>query len=79
VPVWLLAVWVVLLGTVAPFLLVVGSLRRIGAQRAGIVGTTEPVFATVVAYLVLGETLSTWQVVGGLVVLAGVVVAERSR
>ncbi len=79
VPVWFLVLWVVLLGTVAPFLLVVGSLRRIGAQRAGIVGTTEPVFAAVIAWVVLGEVLTGWQLVGGLVVLAGVVLAERSR
>lgn len=79
VPVWLLVAWVVLLGTIAPFLLVLGSLRRIGSQRAGIVGTTEPVWATLVAFAVLGETVTPVQVLGGLVVLAGVVVAETSR
>lgn len=79
VPVWLLVTWVVLMGTIAPFLLVLGSLRRIGSQRAGIVGTTEPVWATLVAFAVLGETVTAVQVLGGLVVLAGVVVAETSR
>jgi drug/metabolite transporter (DMT)-like permease len=78
-PVWLLMTWVVLLGTIAPFLLVLGSLRRIGAQRAGIVGTTEPLWAALIALALLGETFTTSQAVGALIVLAGVVVAETSR
>ena len=72
-------VWGVLLGTVVPFLLVLGSLRRIGAQRAGIVGTTEPLWAAVIGLLLLDETFTGVQAVGGLIVLAGVIVAETSR
>ncbi|MCX6432135.1 MAG: EamA family transporter [Actinobacteria bacterium] len=78
-PVWALMVWGVLLGTIAPFLLVLGSLRRVGAQRAGIVGTTEPLWAALIGLALLGETFSGVQAVGGLIVLAGVVVAETSR
>lgn len=78
-PVWALMVWGVLLGTIAPFLLVLGSLRRIGAQRAGIVGTTEPLWAAIIGLVLLGETFTGMQAVGGLIVLAGVVVAETSR
>jgi drug/metabolite transporter (DMT)-like permease len=78
-PVWALMIWGVLMGTVAPFLLVLGSLRRIGAQRAGIVGTTEPLWAALIGLALLGETFTTAQAIGGLVVLAGVVVAESSR
>lgn len=78
-PVWSLMVWGVVMGTVAPFLLVLGSLRRIGAQRAGIVGTTEPLWAGVIGFLLLGETFAGAQVIGGLIVLVGVVVAETSR
>ncbi len=78
-PVWALMIWGVLLGTIAPFLLVLGSLRRVGAQRAGIVGTTEPLWAALIGLALLGETFSGVQAVGGLLVLAGVVVAETSR
>ncbi len=78
-PVWALMIWGVLLGTIAPFLLVLGSLRRVGAQRAGIVGTTEPLWAALIGLALLGETFSGMQAVGGLIVLAGVVVAETSR
>lgn len=78
-PVWALLAWMVLMGTIAPFLLVLGSLRRIGSQRAGIVGSTEPVWATVIAFVLLGETLTGIQAIGGLVVLAGILIAETSR
>jgi drug/metabolite transporter (DMT)-like permease len=78
-PVWVLMVWGVLLGTIAPFLLVLGSLRRLGAQRAGIVGTTEPLWAALIGLVLLGETFTGVQALGGLVVLAGVIVAETSR
>ncbi len=78
-PVWSLMVWGVLMGTVAPFLLVLGSLRRLGAQRAGIVATTEPLWAFAIGYVLLGEALTGAQLVGGLIVLAGVVIAETSR
>jgi drug/metabolite transporter (DMT)-like permease len=78
-PVWAIMVWGVLLGTIAPFLLVLGSLRRIGAQRAGIVATTEPLWAGIIAIFVLGEMLTWVQAIGGLLVIAGIVTAETSR
>ena len=79
VPVWLLVTWVVLLGTVVPFRLVLLALGRLGAPRAGIVAATEPAWAALVAFVVLGESLTVPQVAGGLVVLAGVVVVESAR
>ncbi len=78
-PVWLLVVWVGLLGTVAPFALLLSGLGKIGAARVGLVGTAEPPLAGVVAWLVLGETLSVVQVVGAVVVLSGIVLAETAR
>ena len=78
-PIWGIMLWGVLLGTIAPFLLVLGSLRRIGAQRAGIVATTEPLWAGLLAIVVLGETLTWVQALGGAIVIAGIVLAETSR
>lgn len=78
-PIWGIMLWGVLLGTIAPFLLVLGSLRRIGAQRAGIVATTEPLWAGLIAIVVLGETLNWVQALGGSIVVVGVVLAETSR
>lgn len=78
-PVWSLMAWGIVMGTIAPFLLVLGSLRRIGAQRAGIVGTTEPLWAGLIALAFLGETFTSIQGIGALIVLGGVIVAETSK
>ena len=76
VPAWTLVVWIVLLGTVAPFLLEIGALRQVPATRAGIVATAEPVLAALIAWLWLGEVLAPAQVVGALVVVVGVALAQ---
>jgi drug/metabolite transporter (DMT)-like permease len=43
------------------------------------VGMTEPIFATAIAWLVLGEALSPIQIVGAAIVLGSVLVAELNR
>jgi drug/metabolite transporter (DMT)-like permease len=78
-PAGVLVAWVVLLGTVLPFVLVLAGVRRIGATRAGLLGTLEPVLAGGVAWLVIGERLSAVQLAGAGVVLAGIVLAETAR
>ncbi|MFZ9986167.1 MAG: EamA family transporter [Candidatus Nanopelagicales bacterium] len=75
IPVWSLVILMIIV-SVVPFVLVLMSLQRIGAQRGGILGTTEPVWAAVIAFVVLGEVITPIQGLGGLVVLAGVIVAE---
>lgn len=79
VPVWLLAAWTIVLGTIAPFTLSVGALQHLPATTVGIVATFEPVAAAVIAWAWLGETLVAAQILGGLVVLLGIVLAETSR
>jgi drug/metabolite transporter (DMT)-like permease len=78
VPAWALVAWIVVLGTIAPFLLVIGALRHVPATRAGIVGMVEPVFAGVIAWAWLGEVLTPVEVAGALVVLIGVSLAQLS-
>jgi drug/metabolite transporter (DMT)-like permease len=74
-----LAGWLVVLGTVFPFSLVVLSLQHLRASQASVVGMTEPIFATVIAWIVLGESFTPAQMVGAAIVLVSVLVAERSR
>ena len=78
-PIWLLCTWMIVLGTVVPFWLVVASMRHLRASQASVVGLTEPLFAIIVAWLVLGEQLGAVQLIGGVLILFGVVLAERSR
>jgi drug/metabolite transporter (DMT)-like permease len=74
-----LAGWMIVLGTVLPFSLVVVSMQHLRASQASVVGMTEPVFATAIAWVVLGEALSPVQVVGAVIVLGAVLVAELNR
>ncbi len=76
---WVLVVWMVVLGTVLPFALVLQSLRHLRASQASVIGMTEPLIASLIAFVFLGEVLTPLQVVGGVVVLVGVVLAETSR
>jgi drug/metabolite transporter (DMT)-like permease len=79
VPVAGLATWMIVLGTVFPFSLVVVSMQHLRASQASVVGMTEPIFATAIAWLALGEALDPVQLVGAAIVLGSVLVAERNR
>jgi drug/metabolite transporter (DMT)-like permease len=78
-PVWALMAWMIVLGTIVPFALMIASLRFVSAPRASIIAMLEPVAATVVAWLWLGETLGPAQLGGGALVLAGIVLAQSAR
>lgn len=78
-PTWALMAWMVVLGTIVPFALVVAALRRISATRVGITAMLEPVLAIVIAWAWLGEALDPLQVSGAAVTLAGVSLALSSR
>mgnify|MGYP006275677645 CR=1 FL=1 len=79
VPVWALSTYMVVFGTVLPFLLVVYSLKYLRASQASVVGLMEPLLAILVAWILLGETMSGVQLIGGAFILLGVFLAERSR
>ena len=79
VPNPLLIAYMVVLGTVVPFWLALASMRHLRASQASTIGMSEPVIATFLAWVLLGEFLTPLQMVGGAVVLAGVFLAERSR
>ena len=78
-PVWLLIVYIVVLGTVVPFIFMITALRHIPATRATVVAMIEPVLAGLVAYAWLGEKISADQIAGGILVLAAIVLAQTAR
>ena len=78
-PVWVLASWMIVLGTIAPFFLLVSALRHLPATRVGIVAMLEPVAGALVAWVWLGETFGGIQLVGAFVVLAAIVLAQTAR
>jgi drug/metabolite transporter (DMT)-like permease len=78
-PIWLLMLWMVVLGTIVPFALVVGALRHISATRVGITAMLEPVVAILVAWAWLGESLQPVQLAGAAFTLLGIGLAQTAR
>ncbi|HZD01803.1 MAG TPA: DMT family transporter [Actinomycetes bacterium] len=78
-----MAQWAPVLGsgafTAGAFVCLLAGLRRIGPVRAAIVGATEPLAASVLAVIFLGESLGAVTVVGGTLILAGAVTASLAR
>ena len=74
-------IWVVmgllgLIGTLVAHGLFVMALRTIRPSSAGIVATAEPVFAGLIAFLVLGDRLQPLQVFGAAVIVAGIIIVQ---
>jgi drug/metabolite transporter (DMT)-like permease len=68
-----------IVGTLLPFFLAVTAVRVVSAATAGIAATFEPVFAATFAWLLLGERLGPVQLAGGLLVVAGVMLAQLAQ
>ncbi len=78
-PVWTLAAWMIALGTIAPFFLLVSALRHLSATRVGIVAMLEPVAGAIVAWAWLGESFGGVQLAGAGIVLGAIVLAQTAR
>ena len=65
--------------TVAAVSLFFAGLARVGATAASILSTVEPVVTVLLAYLVFAEVLGVVQIVGGVLVIAAVVVLNARR
>ena len=63
--------------TVLPIWLQAEAIRRIGASTAALIGTLGPVLTIFFAWAILGEHLSSWQIAGTTLVVAGVLQAGR--
>jgi drug/metabolite transporter (DMT)-like permease len=78
-PVWVLALLMIVVGTVVPFFLLISALRHLPATRVGIVAMLEPVVGAVVGWAWLSESLGGVQLVGAGVVLAAIGLAQTAR
>lgn len=78
-PGWMLIGWVVVFGTLLPYLLVIAGLRILSASTASIIGILEPVLASLFAWWFLSEVLNNVQLAGAIVVVIGIYFANRAR
>ncbi|WP_198586838.1 EamA family transporter [Glycomyces xiaoerkulensis] len=79
VPVIGLVAWVVVVGTVFAYACGVTAIRMLSAPVAGVIATLEVVVAAISAWLALGERLTAVQILGGVLVLCGALLAQRRR
>ena len=78
-PGWLLIAYIVVFGTMVPYLFVVGGIRRLSASTSSVIGMLEPVIAGVFAWIWLSQSWSAIQLLGGSIVLIGVYIADRAK
>ncbi|WP_134684921.1 DMT family transporter [Brevibacillus migulae] len=70
---------IVLFSTVMAIVCFFAGLRLIGATKASVLSTIEPVVTSVIALLLLGDQLSLAQMAGGLLVLSGAALIVITR
>jgi drug/metabolite transporter (DMT)-like permease len=79
VPLWVPLAWSVVFGSFLSFLFSFLALKHLSATAAGIIASSEVIFAFLVAWLWLGEGLNPVQIIGAAVVLVGIILAQTAR
>jgi drug/metabolite transporter (DMT)-like permease len=75
---WAAVGGIVLLSTVVGIITFFAGMERLGAADAATLSTLEPVVTVVLAAIFLGEAVGRWQIAGGAIILAAVIVLARS-
>jgi len=78
-PGWVLIAYIIIFGTMVPYLLVVGGIRLLSASTSSVIGMLEPVIAGAFAWIWLSQSWSAIQLFGGLIVLIGIYIADRAK
>jgi drug/metabolite transporter (DMT)-like permease len=78
-PAWVLILWIILMGTIFPYVFSLMGLSQLSASTSSVIGMLEPVVAGGFAWWWLGEVLTATQLIGGGVVIAGIILADRVR
>jgi drug/metabolite transporter (DMT)-like permease len=76
---WAVGVGIALVPTMVAISLFLAGLPRIGAARAALLSTWEPVVTVFLAVVVLGDRLSLVQVLGGVLVIVAVIVVQAAH
>jgi drug/metabolite transporter (DMT)-like permease len=76
---WVAVLAIALISTVLSFVTFFAGLKRIGPTNASTLSTFEPIVAVALAAIVLGETITPVQALGGVLILIAVVVLSRNE
>ena len=78
-PGWVLILWIIIIGTVIPYLFTVTGIRELSASTGSVIGMIEPLFAGAIAWWLLSEAFNTTQLIGCAVLLFGIYLADKAR
>jgi len=76
---WVLILYVVLIGTILPYLCVMNGIKNLKASTTSAFGLLEPIFAGIVAWIWFAESWTMIQLLGGVIVIAGIYLADQAR
>ena len=76
---WAVGVGIALFPTMLAISLFMAGLPRVGAARAALLSTVEPVITVLLAVVLLGDRLTTVQVIGGVLVLLAVILVQVTQ
>jgi drug/metabolite transporter (DMT)-like permease len=76
---WGWIVFIGICGTVLPFGLYFEGIKRIQPTHASITATLEPISAGAVASIFLGEVMLPLQIIGGLIVIASIILLQMNK
>jgi drug/metabolite transporter (DMT)-like permease len=63
--------------SVAAFILFCFTVRKIGVTRANIFNNVRPVFTAILMWIICGEILPVWKLVGIAVIILGLFISEK--
>jgi drug/metabolite transporter (DMT)-like permease len=78
-PGWTLILWIVILGTVIPYICVLSGIKILSASTSSVIGMLEPVIAGIFAWIWIGESWNVIQLIGGAIVIIGIYIADKTR
>ncbi len=79
VPLWVPLAWLTVMGTFVPMAMGFIALKLTTASKVSVTQTAEPVFAFIFGWLWLGQSMNLLQTIGGALVIAGIVFAQRTK
>ncbi len=79
VPGWVLFAWIILMGTIVPYLFVISGMLKLTPSKSSVIGMLEPVMAGVFAWIWLAQSWAPIQLGGAAIVLVGIYIADKAK
>ena len=76
---WVLIVWIIVFGTIIPYLFVITGIKTLSASTRSVIGMVEPVLVGILAWWWLREAWLPLQIFGGVLVMVGIYIGDRAR